>query len=315
MTREVDIETMLDRWLLEGPTEIPDRSLSAVADRIERQPQRGRWRRGPGTYPAGMNARIAVALLAVVIVAAVAFALLRRASDADVGVPAQTPSPGATGRPSFACYQGSSTSCLGPLDAGVHESTQAAFAYEIPAGWVNPFDRHDAYLLSKVGAPKDEGIWLFRDAVIANECTGSPEPGLGDSVDDFIAHLTTHPGLVASDPTPTTIGGLSGKTVDLATSPLWAQDCPGVGPGTYLTDPDLTREQVTSGFDFGITGPQLERTTILDAGDRRDIVIMILAQSGKTRFDALVQEATPIVTSFVFEARPPSLSTPPSASP
>ena len=40
MTRERDIERVLEAWLEPGPSEMPDRVFEAVLDRIEREPQR-----------------------------------------------------------------------------------------------------------------------------------------------------------------------------------------------------------------------------------------------------------------------------------
>ena len=44
MTSERDIERLLDRWFTERPTEVADRVLDEVADRIGRLPQRRAWR-------------------------------------------------------------------------------------------------------------------------------------------------------------------------------------------------------------------------------------------------------------------------------
>ena len=44
MTHERDIERLLDTWLSDGPTDVPDRVFDLVADRIARQPQRPAWR-------------------------------------------------------------------------------------------------------------------------------------------------------------------------------------------------------------------------------------------------------------------------------
>ena len=42
MSGKRDIERILDDWLAEGPTEAPDRILSNLDARIQRQPQRRR---------------------------------------------------------------------------------------------------------------------------------------------------------------------------------------------------------------------------------------------------------------------------------
>jgi hypothetical protein len=40
MTRDRDIERVLDRWFAEGPTQMPYQFLDVVVDRIDRVPQR-----------------------------------------------------------------------------------------------------------------------------------------------------------------------------------------------------------------------------------------------------------------------------------
>ena len=40
MTRDHDIERVLDQWFTEGPTQMPDRFLDGTLDRIDRAPQR-----------------------------------------------------------------------------------------------------------------------------------------------------------------------------------------------------------------------------------------------------------------------------------
>ena len=44
MTRQRDLDRLLDIWLADGPTEAADAVLDVVADRIDRQPQRPAWR-------------------------------------------------------------------------------------------------------------------------------------------------------------------------------------------------------------------------------------------------------------------------------
>jgi hypothetical protein len=78
MTRDRDIERVLDRFYAEGPTEMPDRVLLGVFDRIERVPQR---RLAYLTRFATMNTNLRLAAAAAIVVAVVgvgAFALSQR---------------------------------------------------------------------------------------------------------------------------------------------------------------------------------------------------------------------------------------------
>ena len=54
MTRDRDLEQLLDHWLDDGPSEVADRVFDAVGDRIARQRQRPAWRlswRNPSCTP------------------------------------------------------------------------------------------------------------------------------------------------------------------------------------------------------------------------------------------------------------------------
>ena len=44
MTEHTDIDRLLETWFDDGPTAMPDRVVTVVADRIGRQRQRRTWR-------------------------------------------------------------------------------------------------------------------------------------------------------------------------------------------------------------------------------------------------------------------------------
>lgn len=90
MTRDRDIERVLERWFAEGPTQMPDR-LFDVVDHIDRFPQRHRARLVTRFVAMNQNLRFAVAAVAVLVVAGAGAAFLTR--PASVGTePSPTPS-------------------------------------------------------------------------------------------------------------------------------------------------------------------------------------------------------------------------------
>jgi hypothetical protein len=94
MTRDRDIERVLDRFYAEGPSEMPDRVLLGVFDRLDRVPQRrlAHLTRFP-TMPTNFRLAAAAAIV-VAVVGVTAFALSQRSS---VGPPAtQAPSTSAS---------------------------------------------------------------------------------------------------------------------------------------------------------------------------------------------------------------------------
>jgi hypothetical protein len=86
MNDSTDIERALSSWFEDGPTAMPDRVSTVVADRIGRTRQQRTWRlRG---RPIDMNAtfKIGAAIAAVVVIAIVGYNLLpQRAGVAGPG--------------------------------------------------------------------------------------------------------------------------------------------------------------------------------------------------------------------------------------
>jgi hypothetical protein len=52
-------------------------------------------------------------------------------------------------------------------------------------------------------------------------CTVQADPAVGHTLDDLVAFLVHHPGLVGSDPQPVTTGGLPGQMLDADVAPTW----------------------------------------------------------------------------------------------
>lgn len=98
MTRDRDIERVLDRFYAEGPSEMPDRVFLGVFDRIERVPQRRLAMQL--TRFATMNTNLRVALAAAIVVAVVgvgAFALSQRQNVGPAATPAVSPAASSSG--------------------------------------------------------------------------------------------------------------------------------------------------------------------------------------------------------------------------
>ncbi len=92
MTRQRDIERVLDAWLRPGPTVMPDRLFDAVLERIEHQPQRRLARiqlRLHAMRPVTLLAAAAVIVVAV----GAGIVLLGPPSTPAVGAPTAAPSP------------------------------------------------------------------------------------------------------------------------------------------------------------------------------------------------------------------------------
>ena len=106
MTDDRELSLILDRWLAEGPTEMPDRVVDVVASGISRQRQRPRWRLDRRLLPVNPPAKAGVAIAAVILVAFVGISLnggpqfiVTTASPSDHESPQPTPSPSASATP------------------------------------------------------------------------------------------------------------------------------------------------------------------------------------------------------------------------
>ncbi len=121
MTHERDIDRLLDLWLTDGPTEVSDRVVLDVADRIERQPQRPAWRFPRRPTIMSSSVRWAAVLVALALMAVVGFAVLGRPSDAGIiGVsPSDRSAPTDSPRTPDSSTSAASPEPSGPLGGGL----------------------------------------------------------------------------------------------------------------------------------------------------------------------------------------------------
>ena len=143
--------------------------------------------------------------------------------------------PSLTGRPPCPAAEGGGT-CLGLLSAGTYSTTSLApsMTYTVPEdGWANWEDRERTFALlapgeSFAGVETDTSDWIgvFRSI-------GAAVPGCDKEVEAGVVSaqaltdwFTSQPGLVVTEPQPTSIGGLSGLMIDLSLAPSWTETCP-----------------------------------------------------------------------------------------
>jgi hypothetical protein len=204
--------------------------------------------------------------------------------------------------------------CLGDLTAGDHLSTlfnpfvlpadwQYAYgrlSYAVPAGWSNVGDCTTCYALAKQGAAENTVITIYSDIVPHVQdaaCTEGAEPGVGRTAKAIADWLASLPGLVKTTPTPITVGGLKGFSVDLTVKAGWTHTC-SYSEGKSLVS-TLTDADPAEGFDWNIPAGASARYILLDLGDGRALVIDIEGQT-TADYDALLPDATQVVNSFVF---------------
>ena len=216
MNERSEIERALNIWFDDGPTRMPDRVVTVVADRIGSTRQRRRWRLQRRLLDMNFFAKAGAVVAAVVLIAVVGYNLLPGTSPGVGGPPAQSPSASATPLPS-ALPDGS-------LDAGDYvmralPTDAMAFVITAPEGWAG-FGEFFMSGPSGSGSPEGVGISVNHNPeVVTDPCDGSvhsPSPASGaPSVDDLVAALSARQDLEVSGVTDTELAGYSGKRLDL----------------------------------------------------------------------------------------------------
>ena len=203
--------------------------------------------------------------------------------------------------------------CLGDLEPGTHRSTffdpfaapdewqynRGVLTYTVPAGWANSWDIPDEYGIQPQDRLGDVGIYMWSEVALAAAdapCSVEPDPEIARTPDAFAAWLTSHPGLVVTEPVPVAFGGLDGLMVDASVADGAALPCVGDGR-PYI--PMLVHIRAT-GLQWGFPPTGSKRFYLLDLGDSRSLVISIEAEDKQT-FAALLPEAAAIVESMQFE--------------
>jgi hypothetical protein len=162
-------------------------------------------------------------------------------------------------------------------------------------------DQTNLRLKLEIDGAYESAIFVVPDWVAASTttCTADPEQGVGHTVDDVIAWLTSHPGLTTTTPEPVTIGGMSGQMVELTRDPGYTGPC--------LEEVNLfTRAGSTGTANMTVLeGSNQARLYMLEAPGGHTLSLYVMAPDD--RFGAFVGFAVPVVESFTIE---PPESTP-----
>lgn len=217
--------------------------------------------------------------------------------EAVAGVPSSSTRPPSTPTTSDAgLCQPSESECIGALAPGIHTTDNliTPVTFQVPEGWSKTLDVPGSFELVPRAFPTGH-VGIRPEWAIANQarCTSDPEPGLGRTVDDLVAWLTEHPGLITSTPEPVTLGGLEGQVLEVRKDPEWSGPCPGrVSLFTHLgtiNDPGW----------WDVKDSARLRLYFLDAGNGHVVTVHVETADGAS-FEDLVESAAPVVESFVF---------------
>ena len=283
MSTDRETTRIVRSWLEEGVTALPDRVLDAVLDQVPATPQRRSW--WPSRRFAQMNKLVpaAVAAAAVLVVAVIGYNLLPRISEP--GTPTTNPSaqptvvPTVAASPSRTLTPGLKTVTIRPYagDSPAQDDS-IAFTVQYPGAWEYGDDIGFVLDDSVSGDAQASltfalGLGVYSDPCRPTDGTEAqgdpPDIPVGSTVAEFVTALDTQPLLDVTTPVDVTIGGYSGKYLELQV-PADISDCvryrPIGGDTVYAQGPAMRYRLwaldvggiriVITGYDFPGTSAQ-----------------------------------------------------------
>ena len=293
MTTERETLRIIGSWMEDGRTRLPDHVLDAVLDQLPSTPQRRPgWSARRITH---MNAlaKYAIAAAAVVVVAIVGLNLVGGSGSGIGTQPSPTPTATPRSDPNGDLQPGSYVARpFSPPDDGL------TVTYTVPEGWFG----FGSNALIPAGDPGTNGpggiAFQFIDVTTINSdpCEWSGTAGdvsVGPGVVDLVEALREQTAYEVSEPIDVTIGGYSGKRVDIVmpTEPFAGQD--EQAPGC---DDDVFRLWQDGGGIYAQGPANRWQTNILDVGGTR-LIIVVQDFPGTSPEDRAELDA--IVDSFV----------------
>ena len=180
----------------------------------------------------------------------------------------------------------------GTLPAGSQTTRKfmPGFRFTVPEGWVNSGDEVSVYGLfpdtpaNAAEQAASDGLahelMVFRYRTPYWICDAW-EDHRGATAAEIIASLLATEALVTPEPIDVTIGGLTGKQVDIQLDPGWTETCPGDPPE----------------FDLGDTRTRVILLDTPDAG----VMFINVGSLRSADHEAFLAEAMSIVESFQFD--------------
>jgi hypothetical protein len=253
MTDDRSLERAARSWIETGPIRAPDSAVERALLTIETTPQERDLRVLRRFHPMTFPARIAAAVLVGVVAIGAAAFLMGRTGQSNVGGPAASVSPSASASAAASLAASSSSSgplalpegalaagtyvatpfapgrldsCLRPPQPGCSESEDDSIraTFTVPDGWAGSGGGTVWLAAESSSAPGGavmdfgRGGWLHSDPCLTAEqlaANVTPDVAVGPSVDELATAIADHPLLEATDPVAVTLGGYSGKYVDL----------------------------------------------------------------------------------------------------
>jgi len=298
MNRIPDVELVLRHWLADDGDIAPDRILEVVAGRIAEEPRRKRrlpWRPFMNTY-----AKLAAAAAAVLIVGVVGWQLLPGnggAGGKPTPVPTPVPTPSPTAAPTAPPPLADGILAAGTYRIRPVASSTLTIDLNVPdGGWLGGPP-------ASIGGPRGESngpngvavTFLKAQTIHSDPCHwdqngdgSAPDEGdlaVGPTVEDLAEALAASSAYEATTPVDATLGGYSGKRLELQLLPDPA------GCDTFEGDAD--KYFVFGGLDgsqYAQGGANTWQVTILDVGGTR-LIVVLLSYEGTSAADLSAAQA------------------------
>ena len=240
MSTDRDVNRIVRSWLEDGVTALPDRVLDNVLDQLPATPQRRAWWLARRLREMNTPFKLALAAAAVVVVAIAGINLLP--SNPTVGGPGPSPTPIPTASPAALVN--------GPLPPGRYSTFPIdapdggmRFTFTVGEGWQGFVPA--AGVFKTAGAPPMSGgmglLFTHVNGLHGDPCrAGATEDvPVGPTVDDLATALGQQSAYAATTPVDVTLGGYSGKYVDLQLPSEWVTEgCFLWGGAFYAQGPD-----------------------------------------------------------------------------
>jgi len=188
---------------------------------------------------------------------------------------------------------------------------QPVITFTIPDGWFNNSDTAGRFELGPVNTDPLSAtysadtlshdkrvIQIDENLAIPDGCSQQPDPSVDRTIEAMTQWLTSHPGLVTTQPEPVTIGGLDGVVIDISLDPAWTETCPWSQEQPVV---EFLVDGTPAGFADAIEPGKPQRLYLLQHST--GVVFIVLAAPNRgLGLQRIVDMATPILDDIHFAA-------------